>query len=358
VVFFVQILRAVVENNLNASFVTVGLIPSVPFLNQSIWMSFTQATTFLRPDVTRILWLERVLESERAAFEKRMNASILGLELNLTTVKRSPDTEYAPIVYASQDGIPFLMVDPTSVASLKPAVENARDTGLSSMSPPDLYGGVWRMACYLAYYGNSSNGNPVSSSSLSTVEMRREACLGYLGASLAVELVFTAVLSRFIDDVEMDVVAAYVPSLDYEFLPTYNCTPAANSCELVIYDPAQRASDKSTVVVAWSYGFQNFELRCYSTQNLWLYALRSIIAWPLLMSILVLLLFVLIYLILKRLESFERDKVYMEKFNADLRAAKLAAEAADKAKSNFLATVSHEIRYIPLHPGMKLPMLL
>jgi signal transduction histidine kinase len=163
---------------------------------------------------------------------------------------------------------------------------------------------------------------------------------------------------RFIDDVEMDVVAAYVPSLDYEFLPTYNCTAAANSCELVIYDPAQRASDKSTVVVAWSYGFQNFELRCYSTRNLWLYALRSIIAWPLLMSILVLLLFVLVYLILKRLESFERDKVYMEKFNADLRAAKLAAEAADKAKSSFLATVSHEIRYIPLHPGMKLPMLL
>jgi hypothetical protein len=159
-------------------------------------MSFTQATTFLRPDVTRILWLERVLESEKAAFEKRMNASILGVELNLTTVKRSPDTEYAPIVYASQDGIPFLMVDPTSVPSIKPAVENARDTGLSSMSPPDLYGGVWRMGCYLAYYGNSSNGNPVSSSSLSTVEMRREACLGYLGASLAVELVFTAVLSR------------------------------------------------------------------------------------------------------------------------------------------------------------------
>jgi signal transduction histidine kinase len=62
------------------------------------------------------------------------------------------------------------------------------------------------------------------------------------------------------------------------------------------------------------------------------------------MSILVLLLFVLVYLILKRLESFERDKIYMEKFNADLRVAKLAAEAADKAKSSFLATVSHEIR--------------
>lgn len=31
--------------------------------------------------------------------------------------------------------------------------------------------------------------------------------------------------------------------------------------------------------------------------------------------------------------------------NVDLEAAKLAAEVADKAKSNFLATVSHEIRY-------------
>jgi hypothetical protein len=150
---------------------------------------------------------------------------------------------------------------------------------------------------------------------------------------------------RFVDDVEMDVAAAYVPSQAYEFLPSYNCTPGADSCELFLYDPAGRAQEKSTAIVQWSYGFQNFELRCYAKQSLWLSALYSIIAWPLLMSILVILLYVLVYLILKRLESFEREKLCMEKFNDDLRAAKLAAEAADKAKSSFLATVSHEIRY-------------
>jgi hypothetical protein len=34
--FFLQIIRAVVENNLNASFVTIGLLASVPDLNQRI----------------------------------------------------------------------------------------------------------------------------------------------------------------------------------------------------------------------------------------------------------------------------------------------------------------------------------
>jgi signal transduction histidine kinase len=40
----------------------------------------------------------------------------------------------------------------------------------------------------------------------------------------------------------------------------------------------------------------------------------------------------------------------MEKMNADLTAAKVAAEAADKAKSSFLATVSHEIRWVHHSP--------
>ncbi|KAH8941449.1 hypothetical protein BDL97_14G039900 [Sphagnum fallax] len=333
-----EIIRAVVENNLNASFVTIGLLGSVPDLSQSIWVSFTKETYFLRSDVTRISWLQRVLESDREAFERRMNASILGLDYNLKIVPRTTDTEYAPIIYASEDVGSYILADPMSLPTVKPGIENARDTGIVSVTAPDLYGGVWRMACYLAYYGES---NPAS---LTTVDMRRQTCLGYVGVSLAVEVVFASVLSRFIDDVEMDVAAAYVPSQAYEFLPSYNCIPGAASCELFLYDPAGRAQEKSTAIVQWSYGFQNFELRCYAKQSLWLSALYSIIAWPLLMSILVILLYVLVYLILKRLESFERDKLCMEKFNDDLRAAKVAAEAADKAKSSFLATVSHEIR--------------
>lgn len=188
--FFWQIIRAVVENNLNASFVTIGLLASVPDLNQSIWVSFTKETYFLRSDVTRISWLQRVLESDREAFERHMNASILGLDYNLKIVPRTTDTEYAPIIYASEDVASYIMADPMSLPTVKPGIENARDTGIVSVTAPDLYGGVWRMACYLAYYGES---NPAS---LTTVDMRRQTCLGYVGVSLAVEVVFASVLSR------------------------------------------------------------------------------------------------------------------------------------------------------------------
>jgi signal transduction histidine kinase len=42
--------------------------------------------------------------------------------------------------------------------------------------------------------------------------------------------------------------------------------------------------------------------------------------------------------------AIEKDVALIEKMNIDLKDAKIAAEAADKAKSNFLATISHEIR--------------
>lgn len=51
-----------------------------------------------------------------------------------------------------------------------------------------------------------------------------------------------------------------------------------------------------------------------------------------------------VYLVLKRMSTVEKDVNLMNAMNADLRAAKSNAEAADTAKSSFLATVSHEIR--------------
>ncbi len=52
----------------------------------------------------------------------------------------------------------------------------------------------------------------------------------------------------------------------------------------------------------------------------------------------------IIYLVLKRMQAIKKDVALMEKIYAELNAAKMAVEAADKAKSNFLTTVSHEIR--------------
>jgi len=53
-----------------------------------------------------------------------------------------------------------------------------------------------------------------------------------------------------------------------------------------------------------------------------------------------------VYLVLKRMSTAERDVDEREKINAKLTEAKTKAEAADTAKSSFLATVSHEIRHV------------
>jgi histidine kinase 2/3/4 (cytokinin receptor) len=140
------------------------------------------------------------------------------------------------------------------------------------------------------------------------------------------------------------VVAVYIAPVSGEFNSYYNCSSTAATCVLPLFDPTNKVSKPSTTSITWSYGTQNFELRCIATHNLSLLALQSIIAWPLLMSIIVLSCCAIIYLVLKRMQAIKKDVVMMEKIYLELNAAKTAAEAADKAKSNFLTTVSHEIR--------------
>lgn len=146
----------------------------------------------------------------------------------------------------------------------------------------------------------------------------------------------------------MDVVAVFIPEPTAELLTYYNCSKTPAPCALPLFDPAERSQDfKATVTsIDWDYGTQRFQLRCLPKHNLKLLALRNIIAWPLLMSLVVLFFSIIVFLVMKRMEAIEKDVSIIEKMNVDLKAAKLAAEAADKAKSSFLATVSHEIRSV------------
>lgn len=153
-------------------------------------------------------------------------------------------------------------------------------------------------------------------------------------------------MARVVDDVDMDVVGVYVVEKSAGLNANYNCSSAAPTCALSLYDPAGRTPKaRGAASVGWSYGTQNFELRCIPKHNLKLVAFRNIIAWPLLMSLVVLFFFIIVFLVMKRMQAIEKDVSLIEKMNVDLKAAKVAAEAADKAKSSFLATVSHEIRY-------------
>jgi histidine kinase 2/3/4 (cytokinin receptor) len=186
----VQILKSDLENNLNASFLIIGLVASVPDLDETIWRGYCSQTLFLRSNVKRLVYMERVLQSERAAFERKWNGSISYVKGNVSYV-RGNDTEYSPIVFGTADDVPFTLVDPAAYPVLASAIYAARDTGLFTLSPATGAHSSWSMGAYLAYYGPGRDG-----SSFSTVEERRQACLGYVGTMLNVSEIFADVLSR------------------------------------------------------------------------------------------------------------------------------------------------------------------
>lgn len=185
-----QIIKSEVENNLNASFVIVGLVASLPQLNESIWLSFTRQTLFLRPNVKKLVYMKRVLASDRAAFEAQWNSSIMGYA-NGQVGLRTNDTEYSPILFETDD-LSYLFFDPASFPILKTAIYHARDSGLFTLSPATGVNNVWGMGAYLAYYGAGND-----TSSFSNNADRRQACQGYVATMLNVTEIFGRVLSRW-----------------------------------------------------------------------------------------------------------------------------------------------------------------
>ncbi|CAM6097552.1 unnamed protein product [Calypogeia fissa] len=332
-----EVLKAEVVNNLNTSYMILGLLSSDTNLTEDTWLEFCNATNFLRPMTPRVSYLQRVLFKDRPAFEKAHNHSIMQMDINYNQWVAYNDSEYAPIIYGSEELVNLTLVDLMSLPVINRSLQVSRDKDSIAMSAPDQYqNGVWRVGTYLPYFGelDLSNASP---------EVRRAECVGWVGVSLEVEQVFQTVLSRYQDDVNMDAAVVYVPTDPKDMLQSYNCT-SPTYCELVVYDPRSRAHEKSTATIPWDYAFQHFELRCYAVRSIWMYAARNVIAWPILMIVVVLLCSIIVYLAMKKMQAIEKNVSQVEKINSDLRAAKVAAESADKAKSRFLATVSHEIR--------------
>ncbi|KAL3683272.1 hypothetical protein R1sor_001294 [Riccia sorocarpa] len=339
-----QMVRAELANNLNTSNMILGLLTSGSDLEQRTWLAFTNKTVFLRPNSPRIGWLQMVTQDERADFEQRVNSSILQIFPNLTTTRRSDAPFYAPILFASYEAAEYLMVDFTTFHIVARAVSDARDFGVLAMTPPyraivGVPAAVWRVGNYLPYYGDAVP---------TTLEERRSSIQGWIGVTLDVERVFAAVLTRYRDDrsTPMDVGVIFHPKDKGDWLSAYNCSAVKETCEVAVYDPANRArgGDEWVASVPWRYGLQNLELRCYARHSVRINALKNVIGWPLLMTIVVLLCTVIVHLAIKRMQAIQKHVSDVEKMNTDLREAKLAAESADSAKSRFLATVSHEIR--------------
>jgi histidine kinase 2/3/4 (cytokinin receptor) len=178
-----------VENNLNASFVIIGLLASVPDLNETTWQRFTYQTLFLRPNVKTLVYMERVLAADRAAFEKKWNGSISYVNAS-GVVPRPNATEYAPIVFETSD-VNDTLLDPSAYPVLASAIHATRDTGLFTLSPATGGPPSWQMGAYLAYYGPGLEGD-----SFATLTARQQACQGYVGTVLNITEIFSRVLLR------------------------------------------------------------------------------------------------------------------------------------------------------------------
>lgn len=184
-------LKSQVENNLNASFVIVGLIASVPTLDGQQWVTYTRRTLFLRSSVRTLVWQQRVLASERAAFEQKWNSSILYVTSDNKRIRRPDnDTEYSPVLFQTDD-VQYQFIDAGAYPLYRTAIDAARDTGLFTLSAVVRMPNSWSIAAYLGYYGPGKD-----FSSFSSVEERRQACRGYVGTVLNVTDVFRGVLSR------------------------------------------------------------------------------------------------------------------------------------------------------------------
>lgn len=338
VFYGLQVFKSEVDNNLGASFVILGLIVSVPNADQATWLAFTDQTLFLRPHVRSVVYCMRVLPNQRAAVERRYNKSI-NLQNATGTFPRDLDEEYAPIVLQSAN-ISALLLDLYTWPVLRKPIGQARDTGNFSISSPYRQLGKWRMGSFLPYYGDVDPGT------LTSVSARRAACVGYIVTLLNIEEVFASVVSRFSDS-DLDISALVKVDKSPELWAYYNCSTSLKSCDAMFFGNVTNRKMSEEVRVGFEYGNQNIELRCWYNYKVRLHVLRAMIAWPLLMLVVVVFCTAAVYLVLKRMSTAERDVDEREKINVKLREAKTIAEAADTAKSSFLATVSHEIRFQP-----------
>lgn len=181
--------KSEVDNNLGASFVILGLVTSVPNVDQATWMTFTNQTLFLRPHVRSLVYCVRVLPNQRAEVEQRYNGTFYTFE-NKTRIVRGDDVEYAPVILQSFN-ISSLLLDTYGYPTLRGSIDQARQTGNFSLSPPYKQLGQWRMAAFLPHYGD------LDPSLLTTVEARNSTCVGYVVTALNVEEVFGTVISRY-----------------------------------------------------------------------------------------------------------------------------------------------------------------
>ncbi|KAM0950404.1 putative histidine kinase response regulator and transcription factor RR-A-type family [Dioscorea sansibarensis] len=317
-------------NHVNALAILVstfhhGKIPSA--IDQKTFAEFTARTAFERPLMSGVAYALRVPHSQREQFEKQHGWRIKKME----TEDQSPvqdeyipekldpspvQDEYAPVIFSQETVSHIVSVDMMSGKEDRENILRARATGKGVLTSPfpllksNHIGVVLTFAVYNADLPPDA-----------TQEKRINATEGYLGASFDVPSLVEKLLQQ-------------LASKQKIIVNVYDTTNS--SAPIRMYGPSTSGTSEMHVSnLDFGDPFRRHEMHCRFKQEPpppW-----SAITTSLGVAVIVLLVGHIFHAAINRIEKVEDD--YRE-----MRDLKGRAEAADVAKSRFLATVSHEIR--------------
>ncbi|GAQ81949.1 histidine kinase [Klebsormidium nitens] len=337
-----QVLESQFVCNFNAAGVYTGLIIELPNATQAQFEGFSNVTTFTRPRTVSVVYLRRVLAKDRAAYEAQTGRPILVWDIlpdNLTvTFSPAPayPEEYTPVHLVSTPvNVKYLGFDSLSDPTLGAAVAQARDGGCLSITKPSSLAAIRRVTGYYPVY--TKGFKPF----LASVTQRRAACTGFVGATFNLYTLFQEALQPYrehegdsLDIYGFDVTNGAAPIFLYG-----NRIHELNDTAVAALLPSKY--DHST---RFNVGNNTYEIRCKNPSNMALDAAENAVTWLALILVIVVLSSIVMHVQFKRMEAVEADIRKMSRLNLELTKAKLAAEAADRAKTQFVSTVSHEIR--------------
>ncbi|KAJ0973640.1 hypothetical protein J5N97_015605 [Dioscorea zingiberensis] len=317
-------------NHVNALAILVstfhhGKSPSA--IDQKTFAEYTARTAFERPLMSGVAYALRVPHSQREQFEKQHKWRIKKME----TEDQSPvqdeyipekldpspvQDEYAPVIFSQETVSHIVSVDMMSGKEDRENILRARATGKGVLTSPfnllksNHIGVVLTFAVYNADLPPDA-----------TQEMRINATEGYLGASFDVPSLVEKLLHQ-------------LASKQRIIVNVYDTTNS--SAPIRMYGPSTSGTSQMHVSnLDFGDPFRRHEMHCRFKQEPappW-----SAITTSLGVAVIVLLVSHIFHAAINRIEKVEDDYRVM-------RELKVRAEAADVAKSRFLATVSHEIR--------------
>eukprot|EP01018_Ginkgo_biloba_P031595 Gb_05953 [translate_table: standard] len=282
-------------------------------LYQEVFAAYTARTAFERPLMSGVAYAQRVLHSQRDAFEKMQGWTIKRMH---TKDIQPPQEEYAPTIF-SQETVSYLIsLDMMSGKEDRENILRARESGKGALTSPfrlldsNHLGVVFTFAVYDRDL--SADAKP---------EQRTEVTVGYLGGAFDVESLVENLLRQLAGSLAIIVNVYDTTNKSFSVLMYGSGTMVSNGyhvSDLDFGDP-----------------YRKHEMRCRFADDpkLPFSAIRTFLG----MLVIVLLVGHILFAAINRIKKVEEDFREMEELKG-------RAEAADVAKSQFLATVSHEIR--------------